>query len=51
MKTQTLYRPVGEKEMLLIIERGYTAFPLRLEWQPIFYPVLNEHYAAEIAKK
>lgn len=51
MKTQTLYRPVGEKEMLLIIENGYTAFPPRLEWQPIFYPVLNEDYASEIAEK
>jgi len=36
MKTQTLYRPVGEKEMLLIIESGYTAFLPRLQWQPIF---------------
>ncbi|WP_294240235.1 TIGR02452 family protein [uncultured Chryseobacterium sp.] len=51
MKTQTLYRPVGEKEMLLIIENGYRAFPPRLEWQPIFYPVLNEDYASEIAEK
>ncbi|WP_294322870.1 ADP-ribosylation/crystallin J1 [uncultured Chryseobacterium sp.] len=51
MKTQTLYRPVGEKEMLLIIESGYRAFPPRLEWQPIFYPVLNEDYASEIAEK
>lgn len=51
MKTQTLYRPVGEKEMLLIIENGYGAFPPRLEWQPIFYPVLNEDYASEIAEK
>lgn len=51
MKTKTLYRPVGEKEMLLIIENGYTAFPPRLEWQPIFYPVLNEDYASEIAGK
>ncbi|WP_374460512.1 ADP-ribosylation/crystallin J1 [Chryseobacterium taeanense] len=51
MKTKTLYRPVGEKEMLLIIENGYRAFPPRLEWQPIFYPVLNEDYASEIAEK
>lgn len=51
MKTQTLYRPVGEKEMLLIIENDYRAFPPRLEWQPIFYPVLNEDYASEIAEK
>lgn len=51
MKTTTLYRPVGEKEMLLIIESNYRKFPLRLNWQPIFYPVLNEEYASEIAEK
>lgn len=51
MKITTLYRPVGEKEMLLIIENGYQKFPPRLEWQPIFYPVLNEEYASEIAEK
>lgn len=51
MKTTTLYRPVGEKEMILIIESDYKKFPPRLEWQPIFYPVLNEDYASEIAEK
>lgn len=51
MKTKTLYRPVGEKEMLLIIESNYRKFPPRLNWQPIFYPVLNEEYASEIAEK
>lgn len=44
-----LYRPVGEKELTLIAESGYTAFPPRLPEQPIFYPVLNERYASEIA--
>ncbi|WP_343642647.1 ADP-ribosylation/crystallin J1 [Chryseobacterium sp.] len=51
MKTTTLYRPVGEKEMILIMESGFKKFPPRLEWQPIFYPVLNEEYASEIAEK
>ena len=51
MKTTTLYRPVGEKEMILIIKNDYKNFPPRLEWQPIFYPVLNENYASEIAEK
>ena len=51
MKTRTLYRPVGEKEMLLIAESGFKKFPPRLEWQPIFYPVLNEEYASEITRK
>ncbi|WP_299840080.1 ADP-ribosylation/crystallin J1 [uncultured Tenacibaculum sp.] len=46
-----LYRPVGEKEMQLIAESGFKKFPPRLEWQPIFYPVLNEEYASEIASK
>lgn len=51
MKTTRLYRPVGEKEMVLIIENGYKKFPPRLEWQPIFYPVLDLDYASEIAEK
>lgn len=51
MNTKTLYRPVGEKEMILIAENDYKKFPPRLEWQPIFYPVLDESYASEIAEK
>jgi len=51
MKTTTLYRPVGEKEMILIIKNNFRKFPPRLEWQPIFYPVLNERYASEIVEK
>ena len=44
-----LYRPVGTKELELIKESGYTKYPPRLPEQPIFYPVLNEKYATEIA--
>lgn len=44
-----LYRPVGTKELELIKESGYKKFPPRLPDQPIFYPVLNEKYATEIA--
>ncbi|MES2775254.1 MAG: ADP-ribosylation/crystallin J1 [Bacteroidota bacterium] len=51
MKTQTLYRPVGLKEMELIAESGWQQFPPRLEWQPIFYPVLNQQYAEQIASE
>lgn len=51
MKTKILYRPIGEKELILIAENNYKKFPPRLEWQPIFYPVLNEEYACEIASK
>ena len=44
-----LYRPVGTKELKLIEKSGYEKYPPRLPEQPIFYPVLNENYAAEIA--
>ena len=46
-----LYRPVGAQELALIAESGYASFPPRLPGQPIFYPVLNEAYAREIAQK
>lgn len=46
-----LYRPVGTAELKLIEECGYKEFPPRLPEQPIFYPVLNEEYAREIAEK
>ena len=49
-ETTTLYRPVGPKELALIAASGYRAFPPRLPEQPIFYPVLNETYAADISK-
>jgi hypothetical protein len=49
-ETTTLYRPVGQKELDLICELEYTAFPPRLPEQPIFYPVLNEDYATQIAR-
>lgn len=45
-----LYRPAGEKEMELIGESGWRAFPPRLPGQPIFYPVLNIEYANQIAR-
>ena len=44
-----LYRPVGKRELELIEQSGYRAFPPRLPEQPIFYPVLNQRYAEEIA--
>jgi hypothetical protein len=46
----TLYRPVGAEELKLIEDSGWTAFPPRLLEQPIFYPVTNEAYAAQIAR-
>ena len=49
-ETVTLYRPVGPKELALIRESGFRAFPPRLPEQPIFYPVLTEDYAEKIAR-
>jgi hypothetical protein len=46
----TLWRPVGPVELWLIAEADYRAFPPRLPEQPIFYPVLNEEYATQIAR-
>lgn len=49
-ETIILYRPVGTKELILIEATDFTAFPPRLPEQPIFYPVTNEEYAAQIAR-
>jgi hypothetical protein len=46
----TLYRPVGPEELALIAASGYREFPPRLPEQPIFYPVLHEEYARQIAR-
>lgn len=46
-----LFRPVGQAELDLIIRSDYKEYPPRLPGQPIFYPVLNEKYAREIAEK
>jgi hypothetical protein len=49
-QTTILFRRVGADELRLIAESGYRTFPPRLPSQPIFYPVLNEEYAAQIAR-
>lgn len=46
-----LYRPVRPKELALIAASGYREFLPRLPEQPIFYPVLNEEYARQIARE
>lgn len=51
MSTTTLYRPVGLRELELILDADARAFPPRLAAQPIFYPVLNATYAARIARE
>jgi hypothetical protein len=50
VETTILYRPVGANELRLIVDSEYRAFPPRLLGQPIFYPVLNEEYATQIAR-
>ncbi len=49
-ETTILWRPVGQAELDLIEQSGWRAFPPRLAHQPIFYPVLNEEYAVQIAR-
>ena len=49
-KTTLLYRPVGQAELDLIAAADFIELPPRLPEQPIFYPVLNEEYAAQIAR-
>jgi len=46
-----LYRPVGLRELELIIENDFKKYPPRLPQQPIFYPVLNYEYAKQIATR
>jgi hypothetical protein len=46
----TLYRPVGQSELDLIRASRFREFPPRLPQQPIFYPVLTEEYATQIAR-
>lgn len=46
----TLYRPVGQGEFDLIRDSEFREFPPRLPEQPIFYPVLSEEYAIQIAR-
>ena len=49
-ETTILYRPVGPEELVLIVASGFREFPPRLPQQPIFYPVMNEEYARQIAR-
>jgi hypothetical protein len=50
MRTRTLYRPVRPIELEPIEESDFRAFPPRLPEEPIFHPVLDEPYAAQIAR-
>ena len=50
MAATILFRPTGENELALIRASGWSEFPPRLPEQPIFYPVLDEDYATQIAR-
>lgn len=49
--TVTMYRPTGPRELALVEQSGFRCWPPRLPGQPIFYPVTNQRYAEEIARK
>jgi hypothetical protein len=50
MSSVVLFRPTGENELRLVRESNWKEFPPRLPDQPIFYPVLDEEYAVQIAR-
>jgi hypothetical protein len=50
MTQRTLFRPVGLRELELILDSDARLFPPRLPEQPIFYPVLTREYAEQIAR-
>ena len=50
VETVTLWRPTGPRELKLVEETNWTAWPPRLPEQPIFYPVTTEEYAVKIAR-
>lgn len=49
--TTRLWRPTGAAELALVRAAEYRRWPPRLSGQPIFYPVLHEDYAAQIARE
>jgi len=49
--TSTLWRPTGPEELELVRSSDWRRWPPRLPGQPIFYPVLSQEYAAEIARE
>ncbi len=46
-----MFRPTGPEELKLVEASGFAKWPPRLPGQPIFYPVTNQRYAAEIAER
>ena len=50
MTTVTLYQPVGMEELQAIKASDWKQFPPHDPEQPIFRPVLDEAYAAQLAR-
>jgi hypothetical protein len=50
VETAALWRPTGPEELALVEASGWREWPPRLPDQPIFYRVLNQEYAAMIAR-
>lgn len=50
-ETITMFRPTGPQELALVRASGFRRWPPRLPDQPIFYPVTNQGYAAQIARE
>jgi hypothetical protein len=50
MMTVTLYQPVGMEELQQIMASDWKAFPPHDPEQPIFRPVLDEAFAAQLAR-
>lgn len=46
-----MFRPTGPQELALVRASGFRRWPPRLPDQPIFYPVTNQAYAAQIARE
>lgn len=45
-----LYRPTGLQELALLFRNDMRQWPPRLPDQPIFYPVLQQDYARQVAR-
>jgi len=46
-----MYRPTGPNELAFVAASEFKRWPARLPEQPIFYPVTNQAYAAQIARE
>lgn len=45
LQLQTLYKPVGQRELALIERSGWTRFPPRIARRPVFYTDMNDEPA------